>query len=89
MKEINWREVVNKMTGPFPETGIDTPAFEVIKKKPELSPDDVGEFSKLSMVIYFFTDPRTGKTYTAQRHWLMEFGEVELRDALKAIEKKA
>ena len=87
MKEIDWRTVINGLTGPFPEVGADpSPTESQDRQKLEL--DDMGEFSRLSMVIYFFTDNETGKTFTTQRHWLTEYGDVSLRDALSEIKKK-
>jgi len=85
--EIDWRNVINGMVGPFPEGGEEMPELEIIKKN-KVGLEDKGEFSKLSMVIWFFTDSETGKTYTMQKHWLIDHGEVSLREALLAIKKQ-
>jgi len=87
MKDIDWRQIVNGLTGPFPEVGSGPSEIES-QDRQRLELDDMGEFHKLSMVIYFFTDNETGKTFTTQRHWLTEFGEVSLREALSAIKRK-
>lgn len=86
--EINWKEEVNKLTGPFPEVGMGAPQMELLEvKKSKLKLEGKGQFSKLSTEIFFFVDKQTGKTYTMQKHWLTEYGEVSLREALIAVKK--
>lgn len=86
VNDIDWRKVVNNINGPFPEIGSDIPELEIIRKD-KIGLQDKGEFSKLSMVVYFFSDKETGKTYSTQRHWLVEFGEVPLKQAIEAIKR--
>lgn len=87
MDDMDWRKVINDLNGPFPEVGSDIPELEVIRKS-KVGPDDPGDFSKLSMVVYFFVDKETGKTYSTQKHWLVEYGEVPLREAIQVIKKQ-
>lgn len=88
MEELDWAKLVNDLDEePLSEKGLNPPDLEVIRKK-KLGLEDAGDFSKLSMVVYFFVDKETGKTYTMQKHWIVEYGEVTLRDALLTIKKQ-
>jgi hypothetical protein len=84
---IDWENIINGLTGPFPEVGSNPPDIEMFKKK--FNPDDLGQFSKLTTEIYFFVDKDTKKTYTKEKHWIVEYGEVSLKDAQEAIKKGA
>lgn len=82
-KNIDWEQIVNGLAGPFPEVGLAPPQIET-----EDTDVPTGEFYKLSMIVYFFTDDKTGKTYTTQKHWLTEYpGSVNL-DQVKEVIKK-
>lgn len=84
---IDWEKEINRIRGPWPEVGYDPPEMEFIRNKiPAL--DQTGDFSKITTEVYFFIDNDTGKTYTMEKHWLTEFGEVPLRDALQHIKRK-
>jgi hypothetical protein len=89
MPDIDWRKEIENLGGPpMPEVGADPPTFEVIQvDKPEVSLADMGDFSKLRIDIYFFAATETGKTYTMQKQFLTEYGEVPLKDALAHIKK--
>lgn len=83
---FDWEGIINGMDFELPENGSNPPTLEMSKRKiPELV--DKGEFSKLTTEVYFFINKEDNKTYTMQKHWLSEYGEVALRDALLVIKK--
>ncbi len=86
-EDINWRNIINDIDIDLPSDGIDASTLESIPKNvPEL--EDVGDFSKLTTEVYFFVDKKTKKTYTMQKHWMTEYGEVPLRMVLLSLKKK-
>lgn len=84
---VDWRDLINDLDGPFPEEGTGPPDIEMFPKK-KFNPEDLGQFSKLTTEIYFFIDKETKKTYTKEKHWIVEYGEVPLKEAIAAIKKE-
>ena len=86
-EDINWRNIINDIDIDLPSDGLDANILEAIPTNvPAL--EDMGDFSKLTTEVYFFVDKKTKKTYTMQKHWMTEYGEVPLRLVLLSLKKK-
>lgn len=86
--EVNWEQEINALdVENLSEKGLDSPELESLHPGyPSL--DGLGDYSKLTTEVYFYVDKKSGKTYTMQKHWLTEYGEVSLREVLLHIKKK-
>lgn len=91
-----WRNVINKIEGPFPEVGIGPPIPEVIKVEEEPKPDvppaldltQTGNFSRVTMELYFFLDGNTQKYFTMQNQNITDFGEMTLGKAVQIVRRR-
>ncbi len=84
---VDWENIINNLSVPAPEVGASPPTIESIKKGVDLETE--GEFSKLTIQIWFFVDKETGKTYTTQKHNIIEYGDdIELGDAIAEIKRQ-
>src|SRR5258706_8211482 len=93
-QELFWRKELNALRGPFPEVGLEPPKEETTIEEPEkesiggIDPDTTGNFSKITMDIYFFMDHETHKYFMMQGQSLTDFGEKTLREAVEIVKKK-
>ena len=84
-----WRTIVNSLsTVPFPEVGSEPPLEETISDSPQVDPALIGNFSRVSMDIYFFLDPNTHKYFTFQNQYMIDYGKVTLGEAAEMVRKR-
>lgn len=83
-----WKQIINSLTGPFPEVGQEAPETELIKDSDGINIDVKGNFFRVSMDIYFFLDLESGKYYTMQNQTMHDFGEMDLGAAIELAKKK-
>lgn len=92
-----WENIINSLTGPFPEVGDDPPTEEsmsltpvipkVTKKFNGIDPDAVGKLAKITMNIYFFFDNETNKQFLMQDQRMSDLGEMTLAEAAEIVQK--
>lgn len=86
--DVNWEEEINSLdVEDLSEKGLTPSSLESLHPNvPAL--EDIGDYSKLTTEVFFYVDKKTGKTFTMQKHWLTEYGEVSLRNVLLHIKKE-
>lgn len=96
-QEAFWRGALSKLRGPFPEIGLPPPVEETTKEaEPEqeknlingIDPDAVGNFSKITMDVYFFMDFETHKYFMMQGQTMADYGEMTLRKAVEKVKRR-
>lgn len=90
-----WRKVVNDLTGPFPEIGLEPSASETIdddQADGDMEAVDpktqIGNLSRVSVDIYFFLNHETGKYYMMQGQNMWDYGDMTLDKALQMVRRK-
>lgn len=90
-----WRAAINKLRGPLPEVGKEPPAIEKVEEAVVqkdlingLDPETLGNFSKITMDVYFFMDQGTHKYFMMQAQTMTDYGEIELRKAVDMVKRK-
>jgi len=94
--EIFWRRTLESLRGPMPEVGEDPPkeetGIEVAAEPPELigglSPEALGNLSKVTIDIFFFMDQESHKYFMMQSQNMVDYGEVPLRKAVEMAKRK-
>ena len=83
--EYDWEKIINDLDLPdLDENGTPAPSMESI----EQGMDDVGNFSRLTMEVFFFVDKNNDRTYTKSIHYMVDYGEVPLNLAIKEIKNR-
>jgi hypothetical protein len=86
-----WKDAINKLTGPFPEAGTEPPDYEFIKEVKTydgMDPSSVGNFSRISLDIYFFFDQVNHKYFMMQNQKMFDLGEMTLEEAAEIVKKR-
>lgn len=90
-----WRTQLSALRGPLPEVGTDPP-MEEIQVEPEddfkatngIDPQSIGNFSKVTMDIYFFMDTESNRYFMMQSQSMTDFGEMSLQKAAEMVKRK-
>ena len=92
-----WKNIINSLTGPFPEVGDDPPTEEstsltpvipkVTKTFNGIDPDAMGKLSKITMNIYFFFDNESNKQFLMQDQRMLDLGEMTLSEAAEIVKR--
>lgn len=85
--EDYWKNTINSMIGPFPEMGIEPPDLESINDG-RAHLETLGNFSKVTLDVYFFLNSKENKYFTMQTQVMTDFGEISLGKAVEMVRKK-
>lgn len=97
MEEISsedfWRQQINALNVPLPEIGSDPPASETEQGEKKvliggIDPDSAGNFSKITIDVYFFLNPATNKYFMMQTQNMMDYGEISFKKATEIVKRK-
>ncbi len=90
-----WRAQLEALRGPIPEIGEEPPADEVVVSKKEdfkdtngIDPESIGNFSKVTMDVYFFMNTEDNRYFMMQTQSMTDFGEMSLQQAVEAVKKR-
>lgn len=86
-----WRSHINQLRGPFPEAGVEPPLEESIgevKTINGLDPATLGNFTCVTMDIYFFMDAKTNKYFLMQNQKMIDLGEMSLERAAALVKRR-
>lgn len=78
----------------MPEVGVEPPKEEIIEPPEEkeliggIDPEATGNFSKITMDVYFFMDHETRKYFMMQDQRMVDFGDIPLRKAVEIVKRK-
>lgn len=92
-QESFWRKTLEGLRGPFPEIGDDPPAIELEEEEEKptiggIDPDALGNFSRLTMDVWFFMNTETNKYYMMQSQGMTDYGEKVLREAVEMVKRR-
>lgn len=86
-----WKNVINSITAPFPEVGSAPPVEETIKDAKAfngIDPNSVGNFSRITLDIYFFMDTKSNKYFMMQSQKMVDLGEMTLGEAAEIVKRR-
>jgi len=89
-----WRNAINGLRGPLPEVGADPPTIEEVTEEEDkeliggYDPDSLGNFSKITVDIFFFMNPMEHKYYMMQAQNMTDYGEIKLSKAAEIAKRK-
>jgi len=88
-----WRNAINGLDIPLPEIGTDPPQEEqIVEERTDLinglPPETKGNFSKVTMDIYFFMSPIAQKYFMMQAQNMTDYGEVSVKRAVEIVKRR-
>jgi hypothetical protein len=94
-QELFWRKTLDTLrAGPLPEVGLEPSQEETKAEIPKkeliggFDPDSIGNFSKITMDVYFFMDQETHKYFMMQGQFMNDYGEMSLKKAMEMVKRR-
>lgn len=95
MNDDFWKDVINGLQIPAPDMSTLENPSETIEAVDEESKEtakydlkSVGQFSRVSMDVYFFTDNETKKFFMMQHQSMEDMGEMTLKKATEIVKRR-